>query len=172
MARPLLPLEHGAASLQSAAEDALLHRLKRLPRRVQQIFLLNRLDQLGFTGIAERLGLPLLAIERHLNQALQATCAPGDALANVASHWYVRLQSPEVAASERIDFRRWLDAAPEHLHAFHDAELRWRSLLAPARQLGHDGWYRHGRAALSLGGCSIALGLGAAALLAFGLYPL
>jgi hypothetical protein len=41
--------------------------------------------------------------------------------------------------------------------------------LAPARQLGHDGWYRQGRAALSLGGCSIAVGLGVAALVVFGL---
>jgi ferric-dicitrate binding protein FerR (iron transport regulator) len=82
----------------------------------------------------------------------------------------VRLQSPEVTASERIDFRRWLDAAPEHLHAFQQTELRWRSLLAPARQLGDDGWYRQGRAALSLGGCSIALGLGVAALVALGLW--
>ncbi|EKT4524372.1 DUF4880 domain-containing protein [Pseudomonas putida] len=172
MPRLLLPVEQGTSGLHSAAEGALLHRLKRLPRRVQQVFLLSRLDRLGFADIAEHLDLPLLAIERHMNQALQVTCASGDALASIAGQWYVRLQSPQATASERIDFRRWLDAAPEHLRAFHDTELRWRSLLAPARQLGHDGWYRHGRAALSLGGCSIAVGLGAAALLVLGLYPL
>ncbi|HDS1737490.1 MULTISPECIES: DUF4880 domain-containing protein [Pseudomonas] len=166
MTRLLLPLEHAHHAESSATEHDLLHSLKRLPRRVQQVFLLNRLDQLDFASLAERLDLPLLSIERHMNQALQTARPRGDALANVAGQWYVRLQSPLVTASERIDFRRWLDAAPEHLQAFHDTELRWRSLLAPARQLGHDGWYRQGRAALSLGGCSLAVSLGVAALLA------
>ncbi|NIF18481.1 DUF4880 domain-containing protein [Pantoea sp. Cy-639] len=165
----LLPLEHDPHTAERQADDALLHALKRLPRRVQQVFLLNRLDQLGFAEIATRLDLPLISIERHMDQALQTSRQPGDALASVAGQWYVRLQSPQVTASERIDFRRWLDAAPEHLHAFHATELRWRSLLPPARQLGQDGWYRQGRAALSLGGCSIAVGLGVAALVALGL---
>jgi hypothetical protein len=169
MSRLLLPLEHDPRTAEQHAEDTLLHGLKRLPRRVQQVFLLGRLDQLSFADIAERLSLPLLSIERHMNQALQTTREPGDALASVAIQWYVRLQSPQASTCERIDFRRWLDAAPEHLHAFHQTELRWRSLLAPARQLGHDGWYRQGRAALSLGGCSIAIGLGMAALMALGL---
>ncbi|MCO7567139.1 DUF4880 domain-containing protein [Pseudomonas sp. S 311-6] len=168
MTRLLLPLGHATDADQASSEDALLHGLKRLPRRVQQVFLLNRLDQLDFAAIAERLDLPLPAIERHMNQALQTTHAPGDALACVAGHWYVRLQNPQVTASERIDFRRWLDADPAHREAFHETELRWRSLLAPARQLGHDGWYQQGRAALSLGGCSIAIGLGIVALLMFG----
>jgi len=103
-----------------------------------------------------------------MNQALQTARPAGDALASVAGQWYVRLQSPDATACERIDFRRWLDADPAHLQAFHDTELRWRSLLAPARELGQDGWYRQGRAALSLGGCSIAVGLGVAALLLMG----
>ncbi|TFF42110.1 DUF4880 domain-containing protein [Pseudomonas sp. RIT623] len=170
MTRLLLPLEHDPRTAERHGEDALLHALKRLPRRVQQVFLLNRLDQLGFAEIATRLDLPLVSIERHMSQALNATRQPGDSLGGIAGHWYVRLQSPQVTASERIDFRRWLDARPEHLRAFHDTELRWRSLLAPARQLGHDGWYRQGRAALSLGGCSIAVGLGVAALVALGLW--
>ncbi|AZL73381.1 DUF4880 domain-containing protein [Pseudomonas oryziphila] len=170
MTRLLLPLEHDPQIAKQHDQDNLMHALKRLPRRVQQVFLLNRLDQLGFAAIAERLDLPLISIERHMNQALQTTRAQGDAVASLAGQWYMRLQSPEVTASERIDFRRWLDAAPEHLHAFQQTELRWRSLLAPARQLGDDGWYRQGRAALSLGGCSIALGLGVAALVALGLW--
>ena len=170
MTRLLLPLEHAPQIAEQHAQDNLLHGLNRLPRRVQQVFLLNRLDQLGFAAIAERLGLPLITIERHMSQALQITRVQSDAGASIAGQWYVRLQSPQVTASERIDFRRWLDAAPEHLHAFQQTELRWRSLLAPARQLGADGWYRQGRAALSLGGCSIALGLGVAALLALGMW--
>jgi len=170
MRRLLLPVEHDPRTAEQQAEDLLLHALKRLPRRVQQVFLLGRLDQLSFADIAARLDLPLLNIERHMNQALQTTCEPGDALASTAVQWYVRLQSPRMTASERIDFRRWLDAAPAHLRAFQQTELRWRSLLAPARALGQDGWYRHGRAALSLGGCTMALGLGVAALLALGVW--
>jgi len=168
MSRLLLPLEHPTPAAEHDAENALLHGLKRLPRRVQQVFLLSRLDQLDFANIAARLDLPLLSIERHMNQALQMAGPRGNALASVAGQWYVRLQSPEATSCERIDFRRWLDADPAHLQAFHDTELRWRSLLAPARELGQDGWYRQGRAAISLGGCSVAVGLGVAALLLFG----
>ncbi|MFK5736782.1 DUF4880 domain-containing protein [Pseudomonas urmiensis] len=170
MTRLLLPLEHAPHTAAALDDDALLHALKRLPRRVQQVFLLNRLDQLDFAAIAARLDLPLLSIERHMNQVLQAARPHGDGLAGVAGQWYVRLQSPQVTACERIDFRRWLDAAPAHLEAFHQTELSWRSLLGPARQLGHDDWYRQGRAALSLGGCSIAIGLGVAALFALGFW--
>lgn len=170
MTRLLLPLEHPTPAAEHDADDALLHVLQRLPRRVQQVFLLNRLDQLDFASIAVRLDLPLASIERNMGQALQAGRSRRDVLTNVAGQWYVRLQSPEVTACERIDFRRWLDADTANLQAFHDTELRWRSLLAPARQLGHDGWYRQGRAALSLGGCSVAVGLGVAALVLVGLW--
>ncbi|CAM3775514.1 DUF4880 domain-containing protein [Pseudomonas wadenswilerensis] len=169
MTRLLLPLEHTPLS-HELADDALLQRLKKLPRRVQQVFLLSRLDQLSFASIAERLDLPAITVERHMNQALQIAREERDALASIAGQWYVRLQSPQVTASERIDFRRWLDSAPEHREAFHATELRWRTLLAPARQLGEDGWYRQPRAALSLGGCSVAIGLGLAALAAIGFW--
>ncbi|WDY56301.1 DUF4880 domain-containing protein [Pseudomonas sp. PSKL.D1] len=168
MSRLLLPLEHPTPGTSHEAEDAMLHSLKRLPRRVQQVFLLNRLDQLDFASIASRLDLPVRSIERHMNQVLQTTRPRADAVAGVAGQWYVRLQSPDVTSCERIDFRRWLDAQPTHLQAFHDTELRWRGLLAPARELGQDGWYRQGRAAISLGGCSVAVGLGMAALIILG----
>ncbi|KHL71432.1 sigma-70 protein, partial [Pseudomonas putida] len=85
MSRLLLPFEHPTPATGHDAEDALLHGLKRLPRRVQQVFLLNRLDQLDFAGIARRLDLPLLSIERHMNQALQTARPQGDAVASVAS---------------------------------------------------------------------------------------
>ena len=52
MTRLLLPLEHPSPTTEHDADTALLHGLKRLPRRVQQVFLLNRLDQLDFAGIA------------------------------------------------------------------------------------------------------------------------
>ncbi|AIL61311.1 DUF4880 domain-containing protein [Pseudomonas alkylphenolica] len=169
MTRLLLPLEHHPHS-QDLTDDTLLQQLKKLPRRVQQVFLLSRLDQLSFAAIAERLDLPALTVERHMNQALQSVRPQRDVLASMAGQWYVRLQSPQVTASERIDFRRWLDAAPEHREAFHATELRWRTLLAPARQLGHDAWYRQPRAALSIGGCSVAIGLALAALAAIGFW--
>lgn len=169
MTRLLLPLEHPptAAVLD---DDELLWRLNRLPRRVQQVFLLNRLDQLSFAAIAQRLDLPADVIERHMKQLMQAALHARSAVARQACHWYVRLQSPQVTASERIDFRRWLDAAPEHLSTFHHTELRWRALLAPAQLLGHGQWYRQPWAALSLGGCSVAIGLGLLALLAIGFW--
>lgn len=169
MTRLLLPLEHHPHS-QDLVDDGLLQHLKKLPRRVQQVFLLSRLDQLSFAAIAERLDLPALTVERHMNQALQSVRPEGDVIASAAGQWYVRLQSPDVTASERIDFRRWLDTTPEHREAFHATELRWRTLLAPARQLGHDAWYRQPRAALSIGGCSVAIGLALAAMAAIGFW--
>ncbi|WP_422418844.1 DUF4880 domain-containing protein [Pseudomonas sp. GZD-222] len=169
MTRLLLPLEHHPHS-QDLADDGLLLQLKKLPRRVQQVFLLSRLDQMSFAVIAKRLDLPALTVERHMNQALQSVRPQGDVIASAAGQWYVRLQSPDVTASERIDFRRWLDTTPEHREAFHATELRWRTLLAPARQLGHDAWYRQPRAALSIGGCSVAIGLALAAMAAIGFW--
>lgn len=166
----LLPLEHRPQDTLNLADDMVQSSLRQLPRRVQQVFLLSRLDQLDFVSIAERLGLPRLTVERCMSQAMRATRPRDDALASQAGQWYVRLQSPDVTACERIDFRRWLDAAPEHLQAFHQTELQWRALLAPARLLGRDGWYRQGRSALTLGGCSVAVGLGLAAALALGFW--
>lgn len=97
MARLLLPLEHPTTVAGHEADDALLHALKRLPRRVQQVFLLNRLDQLDFAAIAARLDLPLASVERNMDQALQVGRSRRDVLASVAGQWYVRLQSPQVA---------------------------------------------------------------------------
>lgn len=169
MTRLLLPLDR-RADCTDAAEQVLLRRLKKLPRRVQQVFLLNRLDQLPYAAIAQRLDLADATVERHMNLALHCTLDSPGALERFAGQWYVRLQSPQVTASERIDFRRWLDAAPEHLAAFHATELHWRRLLAPARQLGESHGYRHARAALSPGGCTVAMGLGLAVLLALGFW--
>lgn len=169
MARLSLPLEHPHQHVD-LGEDALLMRLKKLPRRAQQVFLLNRLDQRSFASIAEHLDITANAVERHMSQVLQAAL-PGRSLSGGAAvQWYVRLQSPHITASERIDFRRWLDAAPDHLQAFHATELRWRNLLAPARLLGEGAWYRQPWAGISLGGCSVAFGLGLAAALAIGFW--
>ncbi|MDD0841749.1 FecR family protein [Pseudomonas sp. Gutcm_11s] len=59
-----------------------------------------------------------------------------------ATHWYVRLQNPQLPASERIDFRRWLDSDPANAEAFHAVELLWKKLAAPAQRLASTGWHR------------------------------
>lgn len=127
--------------------DALSANLKKLPRRVQRVFLLSRLDDLSFTEIAQRLDVPLSTVEKHMTLILEHTRAPspGDPVPGTASHWYSRLQNPLTTASERIDFRRWLDACATHKDAFHTTELNWRKLLAPARELGAGQWYRQPR---------------------------
>ncbi|ATR83561.1 RNA polymerase subunit sigma-70 [Pseudomonas sp. HLS-6] len=162
----LLPLESPA--LAAPGDQALLQRLKKLPRRAQQVFLLSRLDQWSFAMIAEHLAVPPSTVERYMNQVLQSVQPATDPLAREAGYWYVRLQNPQITASERIDFRRWLDSAPAHLTAFHATELRWRSLLAPAQVLGDGHGYRQVRPALSLGGCSVAIAVLLGTLLTLG----
>ncbi|KTC35710.1 hypothetical protein AO269_24710 [Pseudomonas putida] len=78
---------------------------------------------------------------------------PGQSL---AIHWYVKLQNPLTTASERIDFRRWLDSDAAHLAAFHATELQWRQLLAPSTLLGHDRWHHKARQGLGLRGWATA----------------
>lgn len=67
-----------------------------------------------------------------------------------ATTWYVRLQNPQLPASERIDFRRWLDSDPRHAEAFHEVELLWQTLREPATRLASNGWHRPSRHALRL----------------------
>ncbi|WP_437883748.1 FecR/PupR family sigma factor regulator [Pseudomonas sp. LRF_L74] len=62
-----------------------------------------------------------------------------------AVSWYVRLQNPQLAASDRIEFRRWLDSDTQHVEAFSDVERLWQTLDAPSRRLGESGWYRPSR---------------------------
>lgn len=168
MTRMLLRLPTPLSEHAANGGAALLLALKRLPRTARQVFLLSRLDQLTQARVATRLGLPLRSVERLMVQALLAGQPRPDDPTRQAAQWYVRLQSPDVTACERIDFRRWLDASPNHLQAFHATELRWRSLYEPALALGRNAWYRKGRAALSLGGCSIAAALGMAVLIMLG----
>ncbi|WP_407311052.1 DUF4880 domain-containing protein [Pseudomonas sp. nanlin1] len=144
-----------------ARQDALYFNLKQLPRRMQQVFLCSRLDNLPFPVIAEQLGIPLATVEHDMLLALEAcrTHSRGieDTISTQASGWYIKLQSPLTTPSERIDFRRWLDAEPLHLVAFHDTELRWRQTLAPAQLLGAGQWYRHCHRNLMLRGIIAAV---------------
>ncbi|MCY1177326.1 Sigma-70, region 4 [compost metagenome] len=150
------PVDQGSAPLAA--------RLNKLPRRVQQVLLLSRLDDLAFAEIAHHLDIPLSTVENHMALSLQVTAQSAEEpLSMIASHWYSRLQNPLTTASERIDFRRWLDACPSHRDAFHATELHWRRLLVPARQLGAGHWYRQPlRTRLSWSGYWLAaLALGA-----------
>ncbi|MGI4840116.1 MAG: DUF4880 domain-containing protein [Janthinobacterium lividum] len=137
----------------SGAEQYLCSRIRQLSRRTQQVFLLSRVDALPYPTIAQRLDISLEELHKDMVRALQQTRTPAElAPAEVhACEWYVKLQNPQTTASERIDFRRWLDAAPEHLAAFHETELHWRRLLAPARHLALRGRYRQRHHPLEIG---------------------
>lgn len=63
-------------------------------------------------------------------------------MARAAIAWYVRLKDPTATNADRVAFHTWVNAAPEHADAFHDAEQLWQRLEYPARALGTGGWYR------------------------------
>ena len=68
--------EEHAADLQQQAEarqelEQLLKRLRGLPRRCQQVFLLSRVDGLPYASIAERLGVSLSTVEKDMIRVLQ-----------------------------------------------------------------------------------------------------
>ncbi len=132
----------------SAEIDLYRRRLQRLPRRVLQVFLLSRLDDLSYTDIAHLLGADAPTVERCMTVALEhcvsepAEHDPARAILLQALRWYVHLQSPQATASQRIEFRHWLDADPRHLAAFQHSERFWRTLHAPAAVLGASGWHR------------------------------
>lgn len=127
----------------SAETDLYRRRLQRLPRRVQQVFLLSRLDDFSYTDIAQLLDIDATAVERCMTAALERCVNdPARAILLQALRWYVHLQSPQATASQRIEFRHWLDADPRHLAAFQNSEQFWRTLHAPAAILGASGWHR------------------------------
>lgn len=128
------------------------HALGRLSRRTRQIFLLSRLDGLPYAEIARFLDVDLAKVERAMVRALRQAhgCTPAKTLGDQviqeqASRWYVHLQSPSATASERIEFRHWLDADTRHLAAFQHSERVWRELQAPASLLGAGNWHRRKR---------------------------
>ncbi|ELQ08931.1 hypothetical protein A988_20621 [Pseudomonas syringae BRIP39023] len=127
------------------------HRLGKLSRRTRQIFLLSRLDGLAYADIARFMNVDIARVERAMLRALGKAHVPGAAdtpsaaIQNQASRWYVHLQSPAATASERIEFRHWLDADAARLSAFQNSERLWRQLQAPASLLGASGWHRRRR---------------------------
>ena len=137
-----------AAQQASPQTDAYRRRLQRQPRKVQQVFLLSRLDNLSYSDIARLLGVDASGVERCMMAALEHCLgdpAEDDPFRPVLLQglaWYVHLQSPQATASQRIEFRHWLDADPQHLAAFEESERFWRALHAPAITLGASGWHR------------------------------
>ena len=135
----------------SQACDELRRRIQKLPRRTQQIFLLSRLDRLSYADIAVLLEISVASVERAMVRVLeQCSDQAGNAISTdpattQAHRWYVHLQSPHATASQRIEFRHWLDAAPSHLAAFKATERQWCGLQAPAAVLGASGWHRRKR---------------------------
>ncbi|ORC62330.1 RNA polymerase subunit sigma-70 [Pseudomonas floridensis] len=123
--------------------------LGRLSRRTRQIFLLSRLDGLAYADIARFMEVDIAKVERAMVRALKeahrGTVSHDEFIQVQASHWYVHLQSPSATASERIEFRHWLDADDRHLAAFQNSERVWRELKAPASLLGASGWHRRKR---------------------------
>lgn len=148
---PALPVHQSDAPLSQRAQD--LHRtLVKLSRRTQQVFLLSRLDNLPYATIANLLSIEVDVVEQAMVRALQhcSRDAAGSTIAaesvnEQAIRWYVHLQSPHATASQRIEFRHWLDAEPAHLAAFEATERLWRQLQAPAAVLGANGWHRRKR---------------------------
>ncbi|HEY0289490.1 MAG TPA: DUF4880 domain-containing protein [Pseudomonas sp.] len=131
--------------------DELRRRIQRLPRRTQQIFLLSRLDRLSYFGIGQLLEISTAAVERSMVRLLEhctdrtqgsnGAARSLDPVTSQARRWYIHLQSPQATASQRIEFRHWLDADTRHLAAFEATEHLWRRLEAPARVLGASGWH-------------------------------
>ena len=156
---PLLTPSHDLSALiqDPPGQPLLLRRMQQLPRRTQQVFLYSRLDALPYPVIAQRMNTSLANVETTLKTALRACCEPLLPAQNPAIHWYVKLQSPSTTASERIDFRRWLDSDGEHLAAFHATELQWRQSLAPATELGGDRWHHRARQGLGRRGWMTAV---------------
>lgn len=147
-ASSLLPLpSHHPELPVSGRTDALHRRLHHLPRRVQQIFLLSRLDNVPYGQIAEMLGIDCGTVEKAM-QRVFAECASNEhdsAISDRAAEWYVHLQSPQATASQRIEFRHWLDHDPRHLKAFQGCERLWRELREAASLLGASNWHQRRR---------------------------
>jgi hypothetical protein len=156
---PLLTPSHDLSALiqDPPGPPLLLRRMQQLPRRTQQMLLYSRLDALPYPTIAQRMNTSLGQVETTLQTALCACCEPLLPAQIMAIHWYVKLQSPSTTASERIDFRRWLDSASAHLAAFHATELQWQQLLAPATVLGSDRWHHRARQGLGRRGWMTAV---------------
>ncbi|MBD8495361.1 DUF4880 domain-containing protein [Pseudomonas syringae] len=150
---PLLPLPTRTTLQLNDDTRSLARRLRKLSRRTRQIFLLSRLENQSYPHIARFLDVDVGKVERAMLRVMRhAHRSLCDTEALLAAHdqadaWYIHLQSPAATASQRIEFRHWLDAHPSHLAAFQASERLWRRLQAPAALLGASGWHQRKRRA-------------------------
>lgn len=149
---PLLDLTPRHREVAATPEvAAMAHRLAKLSRRTRQVFLLSRLDDCSYTQIASALEIDIAKVERDMARVLRHAqrheSRPDDPVQEQANRWYVHLQSPAATASQRIEFRHWLDADAAHLSAFQASEHAWRQLRAPAALMGASGWHHRKRRA-------------------------
>lgn len=149
---PLLHLPALPSEVEAAPHVIELGRsLAKLSRRTRQVFLLSRLDDYSYTQIASLLEIDVAKVERAMTRVLRHAqrhqSMPDNPVQDQANRWYVHLQSPAATASQRIEFRHWLDADPAHLSAFQISESVWRQLRAPAALLGASGWHHRRRRA-------------------------
>lgn len=149
----LLPVVTLPAAEVTTETLELTRRLRKLSRRTRQIFLLSRLEGQSYTEIAGFLGVDAGKVERAMLRVMRHAHRPlSDTDAMLAAHdqadaWYIHLQSPAATASQRIEFRHWLDADATHLAAFQASERLWRQLQAPAALLGACAWHLRKRRA-------------------------
>lgn len=149
---PAAPARQPDVPLSQHGEN-LRRGLVKLSRRTQQVFLLSRLDGLSYTDIASLLDIDVTCVEQAMARVLQTSrqqvavdeASAAEPACEQASRWYVHLQSPQATASQRIEFRHWLDADLAHLAAFEATERLWRQLQAPAALMGASGWHRRKR---------------------------
>lgn len=149
---PAAPARQPDVSLSLQGEN-LRRGLVKLSRRTQQVFLLSRLDGVSYGEIANLLDIDVALVEQAMVRVLQHSrrqvvadeASAADPVCEQASRWYVHLQSPHATASQRIEFRHWLDADLAHLAAFENTERLWRQLQAPAALMGASGWHRRKR---------------------------
>ncbi|MCD5991820.1 MULTISPECIES: DUF4880 domain-containing protein [Pseudomonas] len=149
---PALPARRTDVPL-SLHGESLRRGLVKLSRRTQQVFLLSRLDGASYAHIADLLSIDVALVEQAMVRVLQHSrrqvaadeASAVDPVCEQASRWYVHLQSPQATASQRIEFRHWLDADLAHLAAFESTERLWRQLQAPAAVIGASGWHRRKR---------------------------
>lgn len=146
----LLHLPSHGAALEATTESVALSRsLAKLSRRTRQVFLLSRLDDCSYAQIASLLEIDIPKVERDMARVLRHAqrheSLADNPVQEQANRWYVHLQSPAATASQRIEFRHWLDADPAHLSAFQISESSWRQLRTPAALLGASGWHHRRR---------------------------
>ena len=155
MSTPLTSLLHLPSRILDAEVPAqateLSRSLAKLSRRTRQVFLLSRLDDYSYAQISSLLEIDIPKVERDMARVLRHAqrheSRPDDPVQDQANRWYAHLQSPAATASQRIEFRHWLDADPAHLSAFQISENSWRQLRAPAALLGASGWHHRKRRA-------------------------